>query len=86
MGSKSVYIDRMETTVEQLEEQAMALPVKDRLRLAHTMLKSAPVKPEVTQDEYEAELVRRIEAVKAGDHSGLTLEEFEEKNRERLKK
>ena len=49
----------MEATVESLEEQALALPVKDRLRLANTMLKSAP---SPGQDLTEEEWGGRVEA------------------------
>jgi len=69
----------METTVESLEEQALALPVMDRLRLAKTMLHSAtPPGSELTETEWETEMKRRVDVIKAGDDSGVTWEEIEE--------
>ncbi len=76
----------MEPTVESLEEQALALPVKDRLRLANTMLKSADGEEEITEKEWEVEMKRRIDAIKTGDHSGVTFEEFEQRFEECYKK
>ncbi len=66
----------METTVESLEAQALTLPVKDRLRLACTMLKSAPKERELSKEEWEAEMVRRMKAIEDGDRSGVTWEEM----------
>jgi len=75
----------METKVEQLEEQAMALPVKDRLRLAHTMLKSAPPPgQEVTEAEWEAELKRRADELDSGEAKGRDWAEVKKEVYERL--
>ena len=57
----------METTVESLEEQGLTLSVKDRLRLAHTMLKSAPPPgQDLTEEEWEVELKRRADEIDSG--------------------
>ena len=58
----------MEATVESLEEQALALPVKDRLRLANTMLKSAPSPgQDLTEEEWGGELKRRADEIDSGE-------------------
>lgn len=69
----------METTLENLEEQALALPVMDRLQLAKKLLHcSTPLGPEMTKEEWEAELKRRVDSVKSGDDSGVSWEEIQD--------
>ena len=75
----------METTVESLEAQALTLPVKDRLRLACTMLKSAPPPGQNLSDEdWEAELKRRSDQMDSGEVKGRDWAEVKKEIRDRL--
>ena len=76
----------MEATVESLEEQALALPVKDRLRLANTMLKSAPSPgQDLTEEEWGGgELKRRADEIDSGEVVCRKWDEIREEVNERF--
>ena len=63
--------------IEEIEQKLLALPLKDRVFLAESLLASVPpAVEEMTQDEELAEVERRERQIEAGDVRALNETEF----------
>ena len=63
--------------IEEIEQKLLALPLKDRVFLAESLLASVPpAVEEMTQDEELAEVERRERQIEAGDVRALSETEF----------
>ncbi len=58
----------MTAETKKVAVAALALPVRQRAALANSLLASLP--PPKTTDDFDAELVRRVEEVKSGKARG----------------
>jgi putative addiction module component (TIGR02574 family) len=76
-------------SVAELFDKAQVLTFADREKLAILLLESVPEDhdaPIEIDEEYEAELHRRIELIRTGQSKGHTLEEVMTQLRETLRK
>ncbi|MCK4765972.1 MAG: addiction module protein [Candidatus Aminicenantes bacterium] len=66
----------METTLQQLTSDALALPVQDRAKLAHTLISSIDEKSETdVSSAWDAELKKRVREIREGKVRGVPAEE-----------
>ncbi len=66
-------------SIDQLTAEAMALPPKERVALAHALLDSADAEEEIELDPaFRAELRRRCEELDSGKVKGIPHEEVME--------
>ena len=63
--------------IEEIDQKLLALPLKDPVFLAESLLASVPpADEEMTQDEELAEVARRERQIEAGDVRALNETEF----------
>ena len=63
--------------IEEIEQKLLALPLKDRVFLAESLLASVPVaEREMTEDQEMAEVERREREIQAGRVRALSDAEF----------
>jgi putative addiction module component (TIGR02574 family) len=66
----------MAATTEQLTHDALALPEKDRARLAQALLQSLePTVDEGVAEAWDVEVARRLERVRQGSATGRPADE-----------
>jgi putative addiction module component (TIGR02574 family) len=76
-------------SVAELFDKAQVLPSAEREQLAMMLLDTLPADdgdPIVIDEEYEAELHRRLERIRTGQSKGHTVEEVMSQLRETLRK
>lgn len=63
--------------IEEIEQKLLALPLKQRVFLAESLLASVPLSGnEMTEEEELAEVARREREIETGQVQALTDEEF----------
>jgi putative addiction module component (TIGR02574 family) len=74
-------------SITELFDKAQVLPTSDREQLALMLLETLPADdegPVVVDEEYEAEIHRRLERIRSGDSKGHSLEDVMKQLRETL--
>jgi putative addiction module component (TIGR02574 family) len=75
-------------SITELFDQAQILPTPQREQLALMLLETLPADddgPVVIDEEYEAELERRLESIRSGQSKGHSLEDVMKQLRETLR-
>lgn len=79
----------MAVTLEELEAQALKLPIRERSELVHRLIVSIDGEPEGTPEEiakaWEEEIARRVADMDAGRTKWNSVEEVMTKLRARIK-